>query len=184
MPDAINIPTVKTARLTLVPLDFSHSTGMFDLWSSEAVCRYSGDVTDYQRNPIEMPAKSSHESDRIIDFWQQAALDGWGFRWAVMAPEKQKHEQVFVGTVGFNSLEQCSEVAYHLIPIHWGHGLMSEATAAAIDWRTKTVQSIRTHCEFEAFIEPGNVPSIALATRFGFQPTDYVSDGARRYLRR
>lgn len=180
MSQAINIPELTTQRLELKPLDCCHSQGMFALWSSDAVCRYSGTVTDYQRNQLEMPATSSQTSDRIIDFWQRAAGDGWGFRWAVLLGSE------FIGTVGFNSLKLCSEIAYHLVPTYWGCGYMREAAQAAIDWRTKggLPEGINTKEDysFEAFIEPNNQASIALALRLGFQPTEEVHEGARRYL--
>ena len=41
----------------------------------------------------------------------------------------------FTGTVGFNSLSECSKIAFHLLPKYWGRGIMSEASIAAIEWR-------------------------------------------------
>lgn len=170
---SLEVPTLTTQRLTLEPLSMAHSQGMFDLWSEGAVCKFSGVVKDHDGVIIETPVTSPVESDRIIDFWVRAAADGWGFRWAVML---QDSAEPFTGIVGFNTLEDCSEIAFHLLPKHWGKGLMTEASQAAIDWRRDTGAS-----EIEAFIEPENGASIALVTRLGLSATEDYSDGAQRY---
>ena len=170
---ALTIPTLTTERLTLEPISWRVSEGMFSLWSDADVCRYSGTVTDYDRNAIEMPAATCAESDKIIDFWLKATNDGWGFRWVVRITDKDE----FTGTVGFNSLNECSEIAFHLLPKYWGKGIMSEASIAAIQWR----RSQGTCSEIEAFVEPENAPSIALIERLGMKATDVFSEGAQRY---
>ncbi len=164
------VDDIKTDRLLLTALTQAHSAGMFSLWSNAEVCRYSGTVTDYDRIEIPMPAATSGESDKIIDFWERAAADGWGFRWAILRPANNQ----FIGHVGFNSLGEVSEIAYHLHPDHWGEGLMSEAARAAIAW----ARAAAPETVLEAFIEPANLSSARLARRLGFSPTGRVSDGA------
>ena len=174
MIDHIPVPILKTERLRLEPLSMRHSKGMFELWSDADVCRYSGTVTDYNQNIIKMPAVSRAESDLIIDFWLKAAEDGWGFRWAVINADNND----FTGTVGFNSVDKCSEIAFHLVRRYWGKGIMSEASQAAIDWaRDNGTQ------EIEAFVEPENKGSITLTERLGLKATDTFSEGAQRYVR-
>lgn len=151
-----------------------HSQGMFKLWSDPAVCQFSGTVTDYDQNVIAMPAVTPQESDRIIDFWIKAAQDGWGFRWAVMVQDTDQ----FAGTVGFNARGRCAEIAFHLIRDYWGQGIMSEAAEAAIKYQVE-----QGSAEIEAFIEPDNKGSIALAKRLGLSATETFSEGAQRYLR-
>ena len=169
----IRIPTLQTERLTLEPLAMSHSSGVFELWSDPEVCRYSGVVRDYAGEVINMPAASSNDSDRIIDFWIRAAEDGWGFRWAVLT---NKDGGRFAGMIGFNSLTACAEIAYHLLPGQWGNGIMTEAAGAAVDWVKRNGSS-----ELEAFIEPENRPSAALAERLGMTATGAFSEGAERF---
>jgi len=120
-----------------------------------------------------MPAASPAESDKIIDFWRRAATDGWGFRWAII----DRSTSLFVGHIGFNSLGALSEIAYHLLPAHWGKGIMSEAGRAAIDWALKT----NPETTLEAFIEPDNAASIALIERLGLTATGAFSEGAQCY---
>ena len=150
-----------------------HSAGMFALWSHPEVCRYAGPVADYDRNPIPMPAANAAASDLIIDFWLRAAADGWGMRWAI----EDRATSAFRGIVGYNSLTTCAEIAYHLLPAFWGQGMMHEAAQRAIDDRRAA--GVR---QIEAFIEPANAASIALAERLGLSPQPEFSEGAQRYL--
>ena len=169
----LQIDTIETRRLLLTALSFNHSDPMFRLWSHPDVCRYSGTVTDYDRIEIQMPAASPAESDKIIDFWQRAAADGWGFRWAMLDRSSGR----MFGHIGFNSLGPVSELAYHLHPDHWGKGIMSEAAAAAIDWARQSTPETT----LEAFIAPENKASIRLALGLNFTPTGQFSDGAECY---
>ena len=143
------------------------------MWRHPDVQKYSGIAEDENRVVINMPAQTHNDSDRLIGFWLKAAQDGWGFRWGVTLVA----EDSFVGHIGFNSLSECSEIAYHLNPQHWGKGIMTEAARAAISWRHDNGAT-----EIEAFIEPENTSSITLAKRLGMNPTNEFSAGARRYL--
>lgn len=173
MDAALIIPTLRSARLIMTPLSLAHSPGMFDLWSREEVCRYSGPACDYERRPIELPAQAPADSDKIIDFFIRSAADGTRFRWALQT----RAERVFVGAAGFNHLGPCAEYAYHLNPRFWGQGLMTEASLLAMAWLCA-----RPGCtQVEAFIEPANLASARLAARLGLRPTGEVSDGAARY---
>ena len=150
----------------------AHSEGMFEMWRQAEVQKYSGPAQDAQGNPIRLPAECRADSDKLIQFWIQTAADGWGFTWALVL----KESGVFVGHIGFNSLTECSEIAYHMNPGCWGQGLMSEAASAAVAWRKGDGGS-----EVEAYIEPENTGSLALALRLGMNATDTFSDGAQRY---
>jgi ribosomal-protein-alanine N-acetyltransferase len=146
---------------------------MFALWSDPEVCRYSGKACDFDGHAIALPAASSKDSDRIIDFFVRGADAGTAFRWAVILTAGR----LFIGTVGFNALGTSAEFAYHLIPECWGQGLMREASRPALAWLKS-----RGDCEeVEAFIEPENLASIGFATRLGFRATGDVSDGTQRY---
>ena len=104
-----------------------------------------------------------------------AALDGWGFRWAILLNNRETR---FIGQLGFNQLGDSAEIAYHLNPDYWGNGYMYEAANEAIDWQQRCGAS-----EIEAFVDPANLESIRLTERLGLQPTSLLVDGARRYLR-
>ncbi len=165
---------LETSRLVLVPISLVHSSGMFALWSNAEVCRYSGPIRDYDGLPIASPVRDAAQSDRIIDFWMRARLDGWGVRWAMC----DRESGAFVGATGFNSLGPLAEYAYHLLPEHWHKGLMSEATEAVFEWARNAGCT-----EVEAFIDPGNINSIAFAERNGFKLTGEITDQAERFVR-
>ena len=170
---ALKVPILTTPRLRLEPLSLAHSAGMFAMWQQDAVQKYSGPAHDEYGDPIRLPARSDNDSDKLIRFWIKAAADGWGFRWALLS----KESAAFIGHIGFNSLANCSEIAYHLNPDFWGQGLMREAARTAISWRKEGGAS-----QIEAFIDEDNTGSKALALRLGMVATDQFSEGARRYL--
>jgi len=171
----LSLPILKTERLRLEPISVEHSQGMYELWSDERVTQYSGEVSDYEGNKIEMPAATRDQSDLIIDFWLKAEREGWGFRWAVILEGTRRE---FTGTIGFNSVSHEYEIAYHLLPKHWGKGVMSEASKAAIDWA-----SSRGADSIVAFVENENKASVALALRIGLGPIDEFDGGAQKYQR-
>jgi ribosomal-protein-alanine N-acetyltransferase len=171
----MDVPTLVTPRLVLEPLVAAHSDGMFALWSSADVCRYSGNLTDRDGNAIPSPVRDRADSDKILEFWIAAQADAWGFRWALVL----RRSGEFVGTAGFNSLGPTSEYAYHLHPDHWHQGMMSEASAAAFDW----IAGQPSCGELVALIAAENVNSIAFAERWGFRADGETSDRVVRYRR-
>ena len=168
---ALVIPTLWTARLRLEPLTMAHSAGMFGLGSGEEVCRYAGPAVDADSLPIGIPAATSADSDRIIDFFVRRAGAGLGFRWALLT----EPDGIFVGALGFNHLGPCPELAYHLHPDAWGQGLMAEACRAGLAWVSGASQ-------VQAFIDPANIASIKLAERLGFRTSGEMVGQALRYV--
>lgn len=172
---SLQVPVLETPRLQLQSLTLDHSAGMFRLWSDNRVCRYAGQAADLDGRPIVLPARTSADSDRIIEFFRHHQQQGSAFRWAV----SDRVTDEFFGIVGFNSLGMSAEIAYHLCPDAWGHGYMIEACRAATAWLRNA-----TDCrQLLAYIDPDNTASIRLALRLGMQETDEIRDGARRYGR-
>ncbi len=170
---SLTVPSLEGERIRLEPLGLEHSQGMFSLWREPEVCRHSGPAVDAEARPIDLPAASADESNRLIDFWLDRARSGSGFRWAVI----HRDEDCFTGAVGFNALGECAEYAYHFVPRFWGAGLAAEASRLAFWWAASTgVSSI------EAFIEAGNERSIRLAERLGFRATPRPEGRPPRYL--
>ena len=171
---SLTIPTLTNVRLRLEPLSPAHSAGMFALWSRAEVCRYSGPAIDAFGDPIRLSAVTPLDSDRILDYFVRRAAAGLGFRWALIT----RSDNRFVGALGFNHLSACPELAYHLHPDAWGAGLMTEAARRALDW----LAAAHHARQVQAFIEPANSASIALAERLGFAATGEVVEGAARYV--
>ena len=169
----LNLPIISLERMFLEPLSMSHSQGMFDLWSEPRVCEFSGPAVDSFGRPIPLPAESEVESDLLLHFWLDRARAATGFRWAVISSETRE----FIGAVGFNSLGDCSEFAYHLIPRWWGSGFGTEASRGAIDWSFGQGST-----SIELFASPSNRKSIRLAERLGFETAGEPNDDLQRFM--
>ena len=146
---------------------------MFALWSNPEVCRFSGDASDAQGQPIHLPARSPGDSDKILEFFIGRAAEGTGVRWAV----RLREGGACVGAVGLNTLRPTAEIAYHLHPDHWGSGYATEACAAVVAWCRVNLPGDT----IEAFIESENTSSIQLAKRLGLKPSSGSRNGATRY---
>jgi len=146
---------------------------MFEMWSSPEVCLYSGPATDLSGRPIRLPAERPSDSDKIIEFFLSRREAGTGFRWAVVCVKTED----FVGAVGFNTLAECCEIAYHMVPGYWGNGFMLEACRGAIDWALNDFGAV----EIEAFIEADNSRSVRLAERLGMTRRGTRAGDAERY---
>lgn len=160
--------------MTLRPLTMSHSVGMFEMWSSGDVCRSSGKAHDIKGRLIHLPARSSTDSDKIIEFFASRSVEGLGFRWAMM----DKQTDRFLGAIGFNNLRPRTEVAYHLAPAAWGHGFALEALEEALRWAVEN-----GFPRVEAWIEPENARSRALVLRAGFHSSGATDEGAEEFVR-
>lgn len=167
----IPVPSLATERLVLTPLTLDHSAGMFEMWSAPEVCEFSGDAVDIDGRPIELPARTAGDSDRIITYFIERQRLGLGFRWAMLL----RADKTFVGAIGFNVLAPHAELAYHLVPAAWGHGFATEAGRAALTWAWDHVEMV------EAYVEPANVASTRVLGRLGFSPGTTIKDGARRF---
>ncbi len=169
----LKIPILKCDRIRLEPLSLTHSAGMFALWCEPAVCEYSGPALDSNGHPIELPARSPAESDRLVQYWVERARLGTGFRWAAILLETSG----FVGAVGFNALGACAEYAYHFVPRFWGRGLGTESSQLALSWAfSRDAESV------ELYIERANARSIRLAERLGFESPTPRTTGQARYV--
>lgn len=163
---------LETERLVLEPLGASHSEGMFELWSSPEVCRYSGEAADWSGNPLRLPAATAEVSDAIIDFFERHAAAGNGFRWAAI----EAGSGAFIGAIGYNALGSEAELAYHQVPRFWGYGFMREACETALQWAEGEGTRMVV-----AFVEAENVRSVSLVAQLGFRRTEVEREGAVRY---
>lgn len=148
---------------------------MFETWSSTDVCRFSGEAYDIEGKLIQLPARSAADSDKIIEFFGRRSLEGKGFRWAML----EKRTDRFLGSIGFNNLRPRTEVAYHLAPAAWGRGFALEGLEEALRWAVEN-----GFCRVEAWIDPANNRSKALALKVGFHPSGATSEGADEFVRR
>jgi len=176
----LKFPELTTNRLRLECFGPQHSDGIFALWSSPEVCRYSGEAEDWSGRHVELPARGVEDSDKILDFFIRRAAQGTGVRWAMILRQTDHGGQSgqVIGAVGLNALAPRVELAFHLLPDHWGRGYATEACAAVIEWCVGYWPS----CAIEAFVDDDNLASIRLAKRLGFEETSILRDGAKQYV--
>lgn len=161
-------------RLKLELLGREHSAGMFALWSSPEVVRHSGEVRDLGGQPVELPARSAADSDRILEFFLPEHAGAERVRWALI----ERRTGTFLGAIGFNAWRPRLELAFHLHPDHWGRGWMraaAEQLLARLDAGDPRA--------VEAFAESANTRSTGLLQRLGFQAREEQRDGATAFLR-
>jgi RimJ/RimL family protein N-acetyltransferase len=168
IPDSIEIPTLLTERLRLRPFRTSDFEDYAALNSDPRVVRYLA----------AMPAqtwdrgRSWRHLAFVVGHWQ---LKGCG-TWAV----ELKETGTFVGTVGFSEPEGWPgfELAWTLVPRHWGNGYATEAARAALDHAFAVWQKDRVI----SLINPENLRSIRVAERLGESLQDRTDMFGREML--
>jgi [ribosomal protein S5]-alanine N-acetyltransferase len=79
----------------------------------------------------------------------------------------RENERWIVGHIGFHGppLDDCLEMGYSVFLEHRRKGIAEEAARMMMTWAAKTHQITR----FRLSISPQNIPSLAMATKLGFQ---------------
>jgi RimJ/RimL family protein N-acetyltransferase len=150
------VSDVTTARLTLSRWDTARDTQALEAINAvpDAV-RYLNDGVPYT------PAETAAQSARFAAHWERYGFGLWSA--AVSATSERIG---FVGLshpVWFPSRITEVEVGWRLAPAAWGHGYATEGgrAALAVAWGELGLSRVI------AVIDPGNAPSIAVATRLG-----------------
>jgi ribosomal-protein-alanine N-acetyltransferase len=120
-----------------------------ELWSSIAVKRH--------------PLRSREESEARLTRTLASIEAGELASWAVTEPPSES-ALGFVGLCRFERTHQRAEVAYELLPKHWGKGLASRALACVVRHGFETLALHR----LEGHVEPDNVRSMRVLERVGF----------------
>jgi RimJ/RimL family protein N-acetyltransferase len=153
-------PTLETERLRLHGhgvADFADSAAM---WGDAEVMRFMGG----------RPFSEEEVWTRLLRYIGHWAAMGYGY-WAI----RDKASGRFLGEAGFADLKravdppfgEAPEIGWALVPSAHGRGIGREAVAAVLAWGDAAFgQSSRTVC----MINPENLASVRLATRFGYQP--------------
>jgi ribosomal-protein-alanine N-acetyltransferase len=144
-----------TARLDLEPLARDDAPELFALFAAPEVCGFSG-LT---------PLTSLAAATRLLEGELAAIAADERRQWAL----RRRTDRAFVGLCG---LKACfagddgpwAELAFHLLPAHWGRGLMSEALAA-IGTFAREVLGVPT---VAAMIRGDNHRAINMVLRTGF----------------
>lgn len=146
-------PVLSTDRLILRPHRAQDLAACASMWGNTEVVRFIGGK----------PSTEQETWFRILRYPGMWEFMGYGF-WAI----EEKGTGVFVGELGFQIVPPIGEVpemGWLLMPDFHGRGYASEALRAAVEWGDAHLLSKRTVC----IINPGNLPSIHLAGKFGFK---------------
>ena len=148
------IPELQTPRLRLRPIRTSDAGGFFDIFSDAEALRY------WSREPIQTLVEAEELVQRELTW----AASGSCVNWAVELRESGE----FIGKVVLFNLDEQNrraEIGYILGRRHWGRGFMTETLSRVL---AHAFGELGLH-RVEADTDPGNVPSLALLKRFGFQ---------------
>ncbi|MEM7246685.1 MAG: GNAT family protein [Acidobacteriota bacterium] len=107
---------------------------------------------------------SLEEAGEIVGWADRLHEGGRGVRWSI----RQRDTGEFLGTCGFNTVQwkrgARAEVAYDLLPSHWGQGVMKEVLRRVLEVGFHDLGMRR----IEARVTPGNERSAGLLSSLGF----------------
>jgi len=129
----MGLPVLRTRRLILRPWTKADAAALHELWTTPEVRRYLWDDVVIERDTVEQVIAShlatSHEHG--IGYW---ALHG------------SNETEPMTGFCGFRFIEASPEIEllYGLRGEHWGKGLATEASLAALEhlWRSTGFQRV------------------------------------------
>ena len=109
------------------------------------------------------PLNSAEEVERIIKSFRDRFKEGTGIAWAITLRECNE----LIGTCSYENINKVScsgEIGYDLLREYWGHGFMTEALEAIIDFGFRQLNLNR----IEANTDPANTASRNLLERLEF----------------
>lgn len=146
-------PLLETERLTLRQLTAEDSESWFTNLSDDEVAGLIG---------ME-PLSTVEECEGIISRFSERFEKRAGMAWAVTL----KEDATFIGTCSFERIDKqnlSAEIGYDLMKEYWGHGFMTEALRAIIDYGFESLGLNR----IEAHTASINTSSRKLLRRLGF----------------
>ncbi len=116
------VPTIRTTRLTLLPLEPEHAGALHEIYQHEGVLRY-------------FPNPNAPPLDRVQRFlaMQQKHWEQYGYgNWAIL-PDGEEHIAGWVGLQWVSELNE-AEVGFLLDRPQWGKGYATEAALASLEF--------------------------------------------------
>lgn len=147
-------PRLETERLFLRELIEYDAQGILNCFSNEDVLRY------YGQNPL----TSIEHVENIIRNFSNNFKEKRGIKWGV----EIKGIEGIIGTIGFHdwsSEHRRAEIAYALLPEHWGNGYATEAVLKVISYGFNELELTR----IGAVVFTENKASNVLLTKLGFE---------------
>ncbi|MEI4831281.1 GNAT family N-acetyltransferase [Bacillus sp. FJAT-53711] len=147
-------PILETERLILRELIEDDAQGILNCFSNEDVLRY------YGQNPL----TDLEQVKNIIRNFSNNYKEKRGIKWGI----ERKETEGIIGTIGFHdwsSEHKRAEIAYALLPEHWGKGYATEAVLKVISYGFTELELTR----IGAVVFTENKASNVLLTKLGFQ---------------
>lgn len=151
-------PGLCTERLLLREFTMEDIPAVFAIFSREDVNQWT--ETD--------PMRTLEEAETRVKSRISLFKDRMGIRWAVTLRERPKE---VIGSCGFFSVRrgtQTVEIGYDLHPEYWNKGLMTEALREMVRSSFGPDNLVPVH-RMEALVMPGNLPSIHVLEKLGFE---------------
>jgi ribosomal-protein-alanine N-acetyltransferase len=148
-----SFPILETKRLVLRQLAADDSESWFQNLSNDEITGLIG------MDPLE----TIEELEAIIKSFNERFKEGAGIAWAITLKETNE----FIGTCSYESINKknrSGEIGYDLLREYWGHGFMTEALRAIIEYGFRQIGLDR----IEANTDPVNIHSRNLLERLGF----------------
>jgi len=143
---------IETDRLILQKISLKHVNDIFQIYSSDQVCKY------YDLEPFTDLKQAEDHIQRWLRFFQ----DQTQIRFAISYSNK------VIGTCGLyliNSFHKGACLGYELLPNYWGNGYATESITAMLDYTVKHYDLQRIQAE----VLPDNLASQKLLERIGFE---------------
>lgn len=150
----LTFPRIETKNLLLRRIYPHDASALFEILSDEAVSEFFDD---------DAFVDISQARDQIED-WETGYQNQRCLRWGIT----RKGENQLIGTCGyygFHSWNKRASIGYELARTVWRQGLMTEALGGIIDFGFGSLELNR----IEAVIMPGNMASINLLEKLGFE---------------
>lgn len=147
------IPTFETDRLLLRRIVADDIHYVYKGLSNPEVVKYYG-----------VSFQSLKATLKQMDWYEDLEKKGKGQWWTVCA----RGNKTFYGACGLNNADHKSkkaEVGFWLLPLYWGHGIMSEALGPILQFGFMEWSLHR----IEAFVEPPNKPCKKVLKKLGFE---------------
>lgn len=150
--DHSSFPTLTTQRLVLRQLTMEDAEAVYQYLSDEDVIRYLEGNTD-----------NLEEAQGYVG-WCNSTYDAHtDIRWGITL----KESGTLIGDCGFGHIQEpkCpTELGYMLAKEHWGHGYMTEALEAILQYGFRALQLHR----IQAWTHPDNKASARVLQKQGF----------------
>ncbi|GAB2932171.1 GNAT family N-acetyltransferase [Streptomyces mayteni] len=164
---AMRIGTVRTGRLSLVPLAVEHAAEMAEVLADPALHAFTGGAP---HSPEALRARYA----RLVAGSPDPAVTWWN--WVIRLREANRLTGTVQATLTAAEHGSFAEVAW-VVGTPWqGRGIATEAARGLVGWLGELgVREIRAH------VHPDHHASAAVAAAAGLAPTDRWQDGEIRW---